>query len=183
MGPQEWCYAATKAGRFPLCALEGCLYPLGKGSTEPLMDSFNTNNNEISTSSSYTTLNPFTQSLSAARYGSWSINSNQRKNRAYSNLLSIRGVSKDELFDQLYEKCIMSSYMITACHQRQTPLLLSTKFPSVFTGISPTGTSANPAHAFKKVNNLNSSNLSISVDSCGFIGMYIHIYIHIYTYT
>eukprot|EP00596_Hydrurales_sp_CCMP1899_P004057 CAMPEP_0119045370 /NCGR_PEP_ID=MMETSP1177-20130426/39224_1 /TAXON_ID=2985 /ORGANISM="Ochromonas sp, Strain CCMP1899" /LENGTH=474 /DNA_ID=CAMNT_0007017009 /DNA_START=447 /DNA_END=1868 /DNA_ORIENTATION=- len=169
MGPQEWCYAATKAGRFPLCALEGCLYPLGKGPTEPLMDSFNINNNQISTSS-YTTLNPFTQSLSAARYGSWSINSNQRKHRAYSNLLSIRGVSKDELFDQLYEKCIMSSYMITACHQRQTPLLLSTKFPSVFTGLSPTGLSiANPAQAFGKVNNLNSSDLATSVDSCAFI--------------
>jgi hypothetical protein len=139
------------------------------------MDSFKINNNQILTSS-YTTLNPFTQSLSAARYGSWAIHSNQRKNRAYSNLLGIRGVSKDELFDQLYEKCIMSSYMITACHQRQTPLLLSTKFPSIFTGLSPTGMSiANPAQAFGKVNNLNSSNLSTSVDSCAFIGIYSYI--------
>ena len=144
LGSKEWCNMATRGRAFPFCSLEACVpFPTADPHVVPTLDHLwqtfdapdpelsqiknQVGNSDIARSSkdlARTTLNPFMRSLSAAAVGQWAapLASRIRDGRAYTNLVSIRCPNCPELTTLLFEKCFMSPYMLSVCHQRQSPL-------------------------------------------------------------
>jgi len=156
---EEWIFGATNAGRFRVSALEATLpfvYPPTESLEQWLTENFESWDTRGSSGSrekqggggeattrtgGAVTLNPFSTSLSAVAYGSWSVplEQRQRPGRCFSNVVSIRGPSRHDISSLLYTKCLDSSYLLTACFQRQSPLCLSPSFPHFFRGVDQRG--------------------------------------------
>ena len=154
-------YQATVAGRLPLCHLETALpftlYPDADHTKllESIMTPPGTKPHGEDCGGripgQYARLNPHMVSMSAAVHGPLRAqapsaaeardtdNENGSHYSRMSNVMRVRGPSKENLPHDMYACCTSSQFFLTSCIQRQTALYLPRSYPHFFRGVTEFG--------------------------------------------